>query len=156
VVKVLLCGCLVLVGEDMSIQTIHSPWRGRSFLCCLSFETWLLLRWDKGSERETKYIATFVWHTAKKFDDKKWHQNNLGSNGRDETSPDSLLLTIKVIYIILKKQIVEKLTSQVRNTHDLHQVLLWYETNQQDRGTLTDENYSFDSVVRNGYLYETF
>jgi hypothetical protein len=36
------------------------------------------------------------------FGDKKWRPNNLGSNGREETSPGSLLLTIKVTYIILK------------------------------------------------------
>jgi hypothetical protein len=47
-------------------------------------------------------MATFVWRPAKMFGGKKWHQNNPGSNGQDETSPGPLLLTIKVTYIILK------------------------------------------------------
>jgi hypothetical protein len=33
-----------------------------------------------------------------------WCQNNLGSNGREETSPAPLLLRIKVTYIILKNK----------------------------------------------------
>jgi hypothetical protein len=45
---------------------------------------------------------------------KKWHQNDPGSNGREETSAGPLLLMIKVTYTILKKQTVEKLTSQAR------------------------------------------
>jgi hypothetical protein len=51
------------------------------------------------------------------MDDKKWRQNNPNNNGREETSPGPLQLTI--IYHF-KKQTVEKLTSQARNTHDLH------------------------------------
>jgi hypothetical protein len=47
-------------------------------------------------------MPTFIWRPTKMFGDKKWRQNNLGSNGREETSPGSLLLTIKVTYIILK------------------------------------------------------
>jgi hypothetical protein len=59
---------------------------------------------DKGRERETEWMTTFVWHPAKKFGGKKWCQNNPGSNGREETSPGMLLLTIKVTYIILKNK----------------------------------------------------
>jgi hypothetical protein len=51
---------------------------------------------------------------------------------------------------------MEKLTSQARNTHDMHQALLWYETNQQDRSTLAGEDYSLHGVVQNRCLYETF
>jgi hypothetical protein len=53
---------------------------------------------------ETEWMATFVWCPAKKFGGKKWHQNNHGSNVREETSLGSLLLMIKVIYIILKNK----------------------------------------------------
>jgi hypothetical protein len=48
-------------------------------------------------------MTTFVWRLAKEFGGKKWCQNNLGSNGREEVSSGLLLLMIKVIYIILKK-----------------------------------------------------
>jgi hypothetical protein len=68
-------------------------------------------------------MTTFIWCSAKNFGGKKWHQNNTGSNRQEETSLGPLLLTIKVIYIILKK-FVDKLTSQARNTHDMHWVLL--------------------------------
>jgi hypothetical protein len=100
-VKVLLCGCSVPVGEDMTIRAIHPPyaWDGQCSIvwalrhvCCLS--------WDRGRERETEWMATFVWRPTKKFGSKKWCQNNPGSNEREETSPDPLLLAIKVIYII--------------------------------------------------------
>jgi hypothetical protein len=60
---------------------------------------------DKGRERETEWMTTFVWHPAKKFGSKKWRQNNPGSNGWEETSSGPLLLTIKVIYIILKNKL---------------------------------------------------
>jgi hypothetical protein len=56
-------------------------------------------------------MATFVWRPTKNFGGKKEHQNNPVSNGREETSPGWLLLTIKVTYIIFKKQTTEKLTS---------------------------------------------
>jgi hypothetical protein len=102
--------------EDSLVWLLGSSWRGHgnsanrpslrvgwSLLCCLSFDTWLL---PKGRQREgeTKWMATSVWHPAKKFGSKICHQNNLGSNGREETSPDLLLLTIKVTYIILKNK----------------------------------------------------
>jgi hypothetical protein len=51
---------------------------------------------------------------------------------------------------------MEKLVSQARNTHDMHWVLLSYETNQQDRDTLAGVDYSLHGVVRNKCLYETF
>jgi hypothetical protein len=54
------------------------------------------------SDRETEWMATFIWHLAKKFGGKNWRQNNPGSNGQEEMSPGSLLLTIKITYIILK------------------------------------------------------
>jgi hypothetical protein len=49
-------------------------------------------------------MATFVSCLAKKFGAKKWRQYNLGNNGREETSPGPLLLTIKVAYIILENK----------------------------------------------------
>jgi hypothetical protein len=49
-------------------------------------------------------MTTFIWCPDKKFDDKKWHQNNLGNNGQEETSLGPLLLMIKVTYIILKNK----------------------------------------------------
>jgi hypothetical protein len=49
-------------------------------------------------------MAIFVWRQTKKFGGKNWCQNNPGSNGREETSPGSLLLMIKVTYIILKNK----------------------------------------------------
>jgi hypothetical protein len=103
--KVLLCGCLVPVGDDMAIRAIHPPctWDGH---CSV---VWALrhgcyLSGDRGRERETEWMTTFVWSPDKKFAGKKWCQNNPGSNGREETSPSSLLLTIKVAYIILKNK----------------------------------------------------
>jgi hypothetical protein len=49
-------------------------------------------------------MATFIWHQARNFGGKKWHQNNPGSNGRNETSPGLLLLMIRVTYIFLKNK----------------------------------------------------
>jgi hypothetical protein len=49
-------------------------------------------------------MATFVWRPAKNFGGKKWHQNNPGSNGQNETSPDPLLQMIIVTYIFLKNK----------------------------------------------------
>jgi hypothetical protein len=46
----------------------------------------------------------FYMHPAKKFDDNKWHQNNPGSNGWEETSSGPLLLMINVTYIIFKNK----------------------------------------------------
>jgi predicted CoA-binding protein len=51
---------------------------------------------------------------------------------------------------------MEKLPSRARNTHDIDQVLLWYQNNQQDHGTLDGEEYSLNDVVQNRCLYETF
>jgi hypothetical protein len=51
---------------------------------------------------------------------------------------------------------MEKLTSPVRNTHDMHRILLWYQTNQQDLGTLAGEDYSLHDVIQNRCLYKTF
>jgi hypothetical protein len=100
-VKVLLCGCSFPVGEDIAIWIIHPPcaWDG---YCSI---VWVLghgccLRGDRCREREIEWMVTFVWHPAKHFGSKKWCQNTPGSNGREETSPDLLLLTIKVTYII--------------------------------------------------------
>jgi hypothetical protein len=89
----------------MAIQAIHPPcaWDGHFSV------VWVLrhdccLRGDRGRERKIEWMTTFVWHPAKKFDDKKWRQNNLGNNGWEQMSPDPLLLTIKVTYIILKNK----------------------------------------------------
>jgi hypothetical protein len=88
----------------MAIRAIHPPyaWDGHCSVvwalrhgCCQ--------RGDRGREREIEWMATFVWHPVK-FGGKKWRQNNLGSNGWEETSPTPLLLTIKVTYIILKNK----------------------------------------------------
>jgi hypothetical protein len=49
-------------------------------------------------------MTTFIPRPPKKFGGEKWHQNNPGSNGREETSPGPLLLTIKVTYMILKNK----------------------------------------------------
>jgi hypothetical protein len=48
-VKVILCGCSVIVGEDMAIWSIHPPgaWDGIALL--FEFETWLL---PKGRHKE--------------------------------------------------------------------------------------------------------
>jgi hypothetical protein len=51
---------------------------------------------------------------------------------------------------------MEKLISPARNTHDMHQVLLGYQTNRQDRGTLAGEDYSLHGIVQNRCLFETF
>jgi hypothetical protein len=51
---------------------------------------------------------------------------------------------------------MEKLTSPAKNIHDMHQVILRYQTNQQDYGTLASEDYSLHSVVQNRCLYEKF
>jgi hypothetical protein len=61
-------------------------------------------RGNRGREREIEWMATFIWRLAKKFDNKKWCQNNPGNNEQEETSPGSLLLMIKVTYIILKNK----------------------------------------------------
>jgi hypothetical protein len=100
-VKVLLCGCSVPIGEDMTIQTIHPPyaWDDRC-----SVVSALRHGWDRGRERETEWMTTFVWRPTKKYDSKKWRQNNPGSNEWEETSSNPLLLTIKVTYIILKNK----------------------------------------------------
>jgi hypothetical protein len=82
------------------------------------------LRGDRGREREKEWIASFVWRLAKKFVGKKWHQNNPGSNGQEETSTGPFGTNDQNNIYNLKKQIVEKLTSQARNTHDMHRVLL--------------------------------
>jgi hypothetical protein len=104
-VKVLLCGCSVPVGEDMTNRTIHPSyvWDGH----CSVVWAWrqgCCLRRDRGRERETKWLATFVWCPAKKFGGRKRCQNNSGSNGQEETSPAPLLLTMKVTYIIFKNK----------------------------------------------------
>jgi hypothetical protein len=54
----------------------------------------------------------------------KFGRQKIAAKQTVETSPGLLLLTIKVTYIISKKQIMEKLTSQARNTHNMHQVQL--------------------------------
>jgi hypothetical protein len=41
---------------------------------------------------------------SQKVGGKQWRQNNPGNNGREETSSDPLLLTIKVTYIMLKNK----------------------------------------------------
>jgi hypothetical protein len=104
-VKVILCGCSITVGEDMAIRAIHPPgaWDNH---CCV---VWALrhgccLRGDKGREKETEWMTTFVWCQVQKFDGKRWHRNNLSSNGCLLTSSSSLLLMIKVKYIILKNK----------------------------------------------------
>jgi hypothetical protein len=58
----------------------------------------------EGRKRETEWMTIFIWHPAKKFDDNKWHQNNPGSNGWEETSSGPLLLMINVTYIIFKNK----------------------------------------------------
>jgi hypothetical protein len=101
VVKVLLCGCSVPIGADMVIRTINPlcVWDGDcSVVRALRYG--YCLRGDRGRERETEWTTTFLWCPAKKFGSKKWCQNNLGSNGREEMSPGPLLLTIKVTYAI--------------------------------------------------------
>jgi hypothetical protein len=64
----------------MTIQAIHHPctWDNHCSVvgalrhgCCL--------RRDRGRERETEWMTTFVWCPAKKFGGKKWRQNNPGS-----------------------------------------------------------------------------
>jgi hypothetical protein len=62
------------------------------------------LRENRGREREIEWMATFIWRLDKKFDSKKWCQNNPGNNEWEEKSPGTLLLTIKVTYIILKNK----------------------------------------------------
>jgi hypothetical protein len=82
-VKIILCGCLVIVGEDMTIRAIHPPgvWDGHcSVVSALRHGCYL--RGDTGREMEIEWMATFVWHPAEKFDGKKLCQNNPGSNGR--------------------------------------------------------------------------
>jgi hypothetical protein len=68
VVQVLLCGCSVPVGKDMAIRAIHPPcvWDSHCSVvwalrhgCCL--------RGDRGRKKKTEWMATFVWHPAKKF-----------------------------------------------------------------------------------------
>jgi uncharacterized membrane protein SirB2 len=46
----------------------------------------------------------FLWCPANKIGGKKWRQNNIGSNGWEETSLSPLLLMIKVTYIIFKNK----------------------------------------------------
>jgi hypothetical protein len=61
----------------------------------------------KGRKREgegDRMDGYFCMAPAKKLDGKKWCQNNLCSNGQEETSPGPLLLTIKVTYTILKNK----------------------------------------------------
>jgi hypothetical protein len=89
----------------MTIRAIHPSyvWDGHCSIvwalrqgCCL--------RRDRGRERETKWLATFVWCPTKKFGGRKRCQNNSGSNGQEETSPAPLLLTMKVTYIIFRNK----------------------------------------------------
>jgi hypothetical protein len=80
-------------GNTLSLRV------GQLLLCCLSFETWLLL---KGRQREgegDRMDDYFCMAPSQRV----WRQNNLGSNGREEVSSGLLLLMIKVTYIILKK-----------------------------------------------------
>jgi hypothetical protein len=49
-VKVILCGCLVTVDDDIVKSSNTLSWHvGQPLLCCLSFEIWLL---PKGRHRE--------------------------------------------------------------------------------------------------------
>jgi hypothetical protein len=112
----------------MAIQTIHPPCTSDSHC----FIVWALrhgcyLNRDRGRERETtEWMATFIWCSAKKFGGKKWHQNNLGSNGREETSPGPLLLMIKVTYIILKNKRGETdITSQKYSWFAFGSIVIW-------------------------------
>jgi hypothetical protein len=96
-VKVILCGCSVTVGEDMAIRAIHSP-SARDSHCSV---VWALrhgccLRGATRRERNTEWMATFVWHQAPKFGGKRWRKNNPASNGCLLTSPGPLIRTIKV------------------------------------------------------------
>jgi hypothetical protein len=95
-VNVLLCGCSVPVGEDMTIRAIHPPCPWDNHCFCLIFETCLL---PKGKQREGEgdIMDDYFYMVPSQ---KVWRQNNLGSNGWEETSLGSLLLTIKVTYII--------------------------------------------------------
>jgi hypothetical protein len=113
VVKVILCGCSVTVGEDMVIQAIHPPSVSDSHC----YVVWALrhgccLRGDTRRERETEWMAIFVWRQAQKFGGKRWRQNNSGSNRRLLTSPAPLLLIIKVKYTSFKKHWETDFTSQ--------------------------------------------
>jgi hypothetical protein len=82
----------------MAIRAIPSWCMGRLLLCCLSFETWLL---PKGRHREgegDRMDGYFCMAPSPNVWWQKWHQNNPGSNGHLLTSPDPLLLLIKVKY----------------------------------------------------------
>jgi hypothetical protein len=96
-------------GEGSLVWLLGSSWRGHDnssntpslsvgqpLLCCLIFETCLL---PKGRQREGEgdIMDDYFYMVPSQ---KVWRQNNLGSNGWEETSLGSLLLTIKVTYII--------------------------------------------------------
>jgi hypothetical protein len=70
-VKVLLCSCSVLVGEDVAIQALHPPYTWDSHCSIVrALKHGCYLRGDRVRERETKWMATFVWCPAKKFSTK--------------------------------------------------------------------------------------
>jgi hypothetical protein len=97
-------GCSIPIGEYMTIQTIHPPLHvGQPLLCCLSFETCNYLRGERGGGRERERMDGYfcVAPSHKIFTAKNGTIDViLSSNGREETSPDPLLLMFKVTYNI--------------------------------------------------------
>jgi hypothetical protein len=84
-------------GNSGNTPSLHVGW---SLLCCLSFETWLLPKGRKREGEGDRMDGYFCMAPSQIF----WHQNNPGSNRREETSPGPFLLMIKVTYIILKNK----------------------------------------------------
>jgi hypothetical protein len=65
-VNVLLCDGSVPVGKDMAIQPIHPPYAWDDYCSVVrALIHGYCLRGDRGRERETEWMATFVWHPAK-------------------------------------------------------------------------------------------
>jgi hypothetical protein len=86
-------------------------------LCCLSFETWLLLKRRKREGVGDIMDGYFYMAPSQKFGGKKWHQNNLGSKGGgDITRP---IVTIEVTYIIVKNKLWRTLTICIRFYWDM-------------------------------------
>jgi hypothetical protein len=110
----------------MAIWVIHPPCTRDdhcSVVWTLKHGCWL--RGDRGRERETEWMTTFVWCPAKMFDSKNWRQNNPGSNGWEETSPGPLLLMIKVTYIIKNKLWKTDLISQEYSWYTSGSIVIW-------------------------------
>jgi hypothetical protein len=131
-------GTCTICGKGSLAWLLGSSWQGHGnssntpslrvgqpLLCCLSFEIWLLPK-ERQREGEGDYRMDGYFCMAPR--QKVWWQkmaptqSKLQRVGEDVTRPVATNDQINIYH--LKKQTIEKLNSQARNTHNLNRVLL--------------------------------